>query len=288
LAAERLTGAIGQARTAGLLGPDALGPGRPFDIELRRGAGAYVCGEETALFNSIEGFRGEPRNKPPYPTTHGLFGAPTAVNNPETLVNVLDIVTDGPDAYRSVGTDDSPGTKLFCLSGHVDRPGLYELPFGITLGSLIERAGGSLKSLQAVLLGGAAGSFVGPDQLDLPLTLEATRDAGLSLGSGAVMVFDDTVEMAPVVTRIAEFFRNESCGQCVPCRVGTVRQHELLVGRDEGGRSDATHLGTTPLDAALLDDIARVMADASICGLGHTASTAVRSAITLGLIGAPR
>jgi NADH-quinone oxidoreductase subunit F len=200
----------------------------------------------------------------------------------------LDIVTDGPVAYRSVGTDDSPGTKLFCLSGHVDRPGLYELPFGVTLGSLIERAGGSLESLQAVLLGGAAGSFVGPDHLDLPLTLEATREAGLSLGSGVVMVFDETVEMAPVVTRIAEFFRNESCGQCVPCRVGTVRQHELLVGRDEGGRPDAAPGDAAPLDAALLDDIALVMADASICGLGHTASTAVRSAITLGLIGAPR
>ncbi len=285
LAAVRLTGAIEQSRAAGLLGPDALGPARPFDIELRRGAGAYVCGEETALFNSIEGFRGEPRNKPPYPTTDGLFGAPTAVNNPETLSNVLDIVLDGADTYRSVGTGDSPGTKLFCLSGHVDRPGVYEVPFGTSLGSLIDRAGGSLTSLQAVLLGGAAGRFVEPDRLDLPLTLEDTRAAGLSLGSGVVMVFDDTVDLGPVVTRIAEFFRNESCGQCVPCRVGTVRQLELLTA---GGQQDTGLLDTGLLDTALLDDIARVMADASICGLGHTASTAVRSAIDLGLIGPPR
>ncbi|MFA9565343.1 MAG: NADH-ubiquinone oxidoreductase-F iron-sulfur binding region domain-containing protein, partial [Acidimicrobiales bacterium] len=282
---------IARARDIGWLGDNILGSGFGFDVGVFISPGGYILGEETALLEALEDRRGEPRNKPPYPTTHGLFGAPTAVNNPETLVNVLGIVTDGPDAYRSVGTDDSPGTKLFCLSGHVDRPGLYELPFGITLGSLIERAGGSPESLQVVLLGGAAGSFVGPDQLDLPLSLEATRDAGLSLGSGVVMVFDDTVEMAPVVTRIAEFFRNESCGQCVPCRVGTVRQHELLVGRDDGGRPDAAHLDTDaldtdPLDTGLLDEIAQVMADASICGLGHTASTAVRSAIALGLIGA--
>ena len=279
LATERLRAATDQARAAGRLGPDALGPGRGFDIELRRGAGAYVCGEETALFNSIEGFRGEPRNKPPYPTTRGLFGAPTAVNNPETLVNVLDIVTDGADTYRSVGTDESPGTKLFCLSGHVGRPGLYEVPFGITLGSLIGMAGGPTGAIQAVLLGGAAGSFVGTDLLDLPLTLEAARDAGLNLGSGVVMVFDESVDMMPIVARIAEFFRRESCGQCVPCRVGTVRQHELVTGV---GRPAGTG---GPLDTELLDDIARVMADASICGLGHTASHAVRSAIDLGLIG---
>ena len=288
LATERLRGAIAQARAAGLLGPDALGSGGGFDIEVRRGAGAYVCGEETALFNSIEGFRGEPRNKPPYPTTHGLFGAPTAVNNPETLVNVLGIVTDGAEAYRRVGTDGSPGTRLFCLSGHVDRPGVYEVPFGATLGSLIDRAGGSRSSLRAVLLGGAAGRFVGPDRLDLRLTLEDARDEGLSLGSGVVMVFDDTVDLAPVVTRIAEFFRNESCGQCVPCRVGTLRQLELLTGSGRGGPSDPDAPDTAPLDTGLLGDIARVMADASICGLGHTASTAVRSAIDLGLIGRER
>jgi NADH-quinone oxidoreductase subunit F len=222
----------------------------------------------------LEGFRGEPRQKPPFPTTHGLFGRPTAINNPETLVNVLDIVVDGGAAYAAIGTEGSAGSKLFCLSGHVARPGVYEVDFGVTLGELLELAGGVVGDLQAVLLGGAAGSFVGPDALDLPLTMEGSRAAGVSLGSGVVMAFDQGVDLGPVVARIAEFFRNESCGQCVPCRVGTTRQHELLV------RS----AGTAP-DRALLDDIDRAMKDASICGLGHTAGTAVLSAIDLGLLG---
>lgn len=278
-ATQRLEAALAQARAAELLGHDVAGAGFAFDIELRRGAGAYICGEETALFNSLEGHRGEPRNKPPFPTTHGLFGEPTAVNNPETLLNVLDIVEHGAEVYRTRGTENSPGTKLFCLSGRVGRPGVYEVPFGTTLGALLELAGGVTGDLRAILMGGAAGSFVGPDLLDLPLTLEDARQAGTTLGSGVVMAFDETTDLVPVVTRIAEFFRNESCGQCVPCRVGTVRQHEVLVG-----------LGHKPVDdarRALLDDMARAMGDASICGLGHTASGAVLSAIDLGLIGAP-
>jgi NADH-quinone oxidoreductase subunit F len=279
LATERLEGAIVQAREAGLLGPSVARSSFSFDIEVRRGAGAYICGEETALFNSLEGFRGEPRQKPPFPTTHGLFGRPTVINNPETLVNVLDIVLDGGAAYASVGTEGSKGTKLFCLSGRVARPGLYEVPFGATLGELLELAGGVTGTLRAVLLGGAAGSFVGPDQLDLPLTFEGARQAGVSLGSGVIMAFDDTVDLAAVVTRIAEFFRHESCGQCVPCRVGTIRQHELLVVGAAG--SGTASSGTV----SLLDEIDQAMRDASICGLGHTAGTAVRSAIALGLIG---
>ena len=278
-ATARLQGAIESARGAGLLGDDAAGSGRPFDIELRRGAGAYICGEETALFNSLEGFRGEPRNKPPFPTTHGLFGEPTAINNPETLLNVIDIILDGPEAYRTRGTERSPGTKLFCLSGRVGRPGLYEVEFGTTLGDLLELAGGVTGSgdLRAVLMGGAAGSFVGPDSLDLPLTLEDTRAAGTTLGSGVVMAFDDSVDMTDIVVRIAEFFRNESCGQCVPCRVGTVRQHETLVRfRDTGELSADRRL--------LIDDMAEAMVDASICGLGHTAASVVRSALDHGLL----
>ncbi len=275
-ATARLAAAIEQCRDAGYLGDGGLGDG--FDIELRRGAGAYICGEETALFNSIEGFRGEPRNKPPFPTTHGLFGQPTAVNNPETLLNVLPILLDGADAYRSVGTEQSPGTRLFCVSGRVGRPGVYEVPFGVQLGELLELAGGVTGELRAVLLGGAAGAFVGPDALDLRLTLEDARAAGVTLGSGVVMAFDATVELTDVVVRIAEFFRNESCGQCVPCRVGTVRQHEALVQVRERGT-------LTPARRELLDDLARVMADASICGLGHTAASAVRSALALGLVG---
>ena len=278
-ATERLSAAIDQCRTAGLLGADAAGSGLSFDIDLRRGAGAYICGEETALFNSIEGFRGEPRNKPPYPTTHGLFGEPTAINNPETLLNVLPVLVDGVDDYRSMGTADSPGTRLFCLSGHVAEAGLYEVPFGTTLGALIDRAGGPTGDLAAILLGGAAGKFVGPDSLDLPLSLEGARAADATLGSGVVMAFDTSVDLTDIVTRVAEFFRNESCGQCVPCRVGTVRQHEILVQVGGNGRTITDHQRT------LVDDIAEAMGDASICGLGHTAASAVRSALDLGLIG---
>ena len=270
LATARLRSAIVQARDRGHLGEH-------FDIEVRRGAGAYICGEETALFNSIEGFRGEPRNKPPFPTTNGLFDQPTAINNPETLLNVLPIVIDGAEAYRSVGTEGSPGTRLFCVSGRVARPGLYEMAFGVTLGELLDTAGGVVGELQAVLLGGAAGMFVTGDSLDLPLTLEDTREAGVTLGSGVVMVFDTEVDMAATCRRIAEFFRNESCGQCVPCRVGAVRQHEILV-----------ELGSGPIDGSqrrLHDDLGRAMADASICGLGHTAASAIASALELGLIG---
>ena len=278
-ATARLQGAIDAARAAGLLGPDAAGTGHDFDIATWRGAGAYICGEETALFNSLEGFRGEPRNKPPFPTTHGLFGEPTAINNPETLINVLDILIDGPEEYRTRGTERSPGTRLLCMSGHVGRPGLYEVPFGTTLGAALELAGGisGTGDLQAVLMGGAAGSFVGPDSLDLPLTLEDTRAAGTTLGSGVVMAFDTSVDMTGIVVRIAEFFRDESCGQCVPCRVGAVRQHETLVQMQKRGSLSAAR-------RALIDEMAEVMVDASICGLGHTAASAVRSALSLGLI----
>ncbi|HLW37212.1 MAG TPA: NAD(P)H-dependent oxidoreductase subunit E, partial [Candidatus Eremiobacteraceae bacterium] len=171
LASRRLAAAVDAARANGLLGNDILGSGFAFDIELRRGAGAYICGEETALFNSIEGYRGEPRNKPPFPVQKGLFGKPTIVNNVETLVNVLDIVLHGGAAFASVGTPDSTGTKLFCLSGNIACPGLYEVAFGTTLRELLELAGGVAGSrpLQAVLLGGAAGAFVRPDELDTPL-----------------------------------------------------------------------------------------------------------------------
>ena len=281
LATERLQSAIDQATAAGFLGDRIARSNVTFDIELRRGAGAYICGEETALFNSIEGFRGEPRQKPPFPTTNGLFDRPTVVNNPETLLNVLEIVTDGGDAYAASGTPDtadqpgSNGQKLFCASGHVATPGLYEVEFGPTLGQILDLAGGVNGTLRAVLLGGAAGAFVGPDDLDMPLTFEGVASRGQSLGSGVVMAFNDTTDFPAVVTRIADFFRNESCGQCVPCRVGAVRQHELLT--QTGGR-------VSPPQLTLLNDMDRAMKDASICGLGHTASTAVLSAIALGLM----
>ena len=293
LATERLDQAIVAARQAGFLGERIAKSSFSFDVEIRRGAGAYICGEETALFNSLEGFRGEPRQKPPFPTTNGLFDRPTAINNPETLFNVLDIVTDGGAAYAEIGTERSTGSKLFCLSGNVGTPGVYEVDFGATLRDLLDLAGGVVGELRTVLLGGAAGSFVGPDLLDMPLTFEASREAGVSLGSGVIMAFNTEADLPAVVTRIAEFFRNESCGQCVPCRVGTVRQHEILAGAAAADRA-ATGPGPVPValhgkalngQASLLEEIDLAMKDASICGLGHTAATAVRSAIDLGLLG---
>ncbi|WP_405867513.1 NAD(P)H-dependent oxidoreductase subunit E [Streptomyces sp. NBC_00005] len=271
-ATHRLQHAVDQARARGLLGDDVLGQGYSFDIEIRRGAGAYICGEETALFNSIEGYRGEPRSKPPFPVEKGLFGKPTVENNVETLINVLPVLTMGAPAYAEIGTQRSTGPKLFCVSGSVERPGIYELPFGATLGDLLEQAG-VRDRLRAVLLGGAAGGFVRPDELDIPLTFEGTREAGTTLGSGVVMAFDDTVPLPRLLLRIAEFFRDESCGQCVPCRVGTVRQEEALhriVERTGAAAAD---------DIALLRDVGRAMRDASICGLGQTAWNAVESAI---------
>jgi NADH-quinone oxidoreductase subunit F len=268
MAEARIRNAIRASASGGLLGD--------LDIEVRRGAGAYICGEETALFESIEGKRGEPRNKPPFPVDVGLFGKPTAVNNVETLVNVPWIVLDGGEAFAAIGTQASTGPKLFCLSGNVARPGTYEVPFGTTLGELIELGGGvaGKRGLKAILLGGAAGVFVGPESLDLPLTFEATRAAGATLGSGVVMVFDETADLVATLTRIARFFRDESCGQCVPCRVGTVRQEELLARLTAGAvvRSRDEEL-------ALLREVGQAMRDASICGLGQTASSAIESAL---------
>ncbi|MDH4065883.1 MAG: SLBB domain-containing protein, partial [Acidobacteriota bacterium] len=241
------------------------------------------CGEETALFNSIEGKRGEPRSKPPFPAEVGVFGKPTVANNVETLVNVLDILMEGGAVWARTGTAGSAGPRLFCLSGHVERPGLYEVPFGMTLRHVIEMAGGvaGARAVKAVLLGGAAGSFVGPDQLDLPLTFEAARQAGTTLGSGVVMVFDDTADVGDALHRMAEFFRHESCGQCVPCRVGTVRQAELL-----GALSAPSPVSVTSARSAahVFAELSAAMKDASICGLGQTASTAIESALRLGLL----
>jgi NADH-quinone oxidoreductase subunit F len=255
-----LESAIERFRAEGILGVG-------FDISIRRGAGAYICGEETAIFNSIEGFRGEPRNKPPYPFEVGLFGAPTVVNNVETLMNVPSIVLGRTSSNR----------RLFCLSGAVAVPGVYEVELGLTLGDLIGLAGGlrSGSELQAVLLGGAAGRYV--TALDLVLDDDSVRAAGLTLGSGVVMVLDQHVDLVDQIRRIAAFFRDESCGQCVPCRVGTVRQEEVLARLANGVRDGQVEL---------LADIGRAMNDSSICGLGQTAHHAIESAVvTLGVFG---
>ncbi|MDS0136787.1 MULTISPECIES: NAD(P)H-dependent oxidoreductase subunit E [unclassified Amycolatopsis] len=267
-----LRNALEVCRERGFLGVDIMGhQGFSFDIEIRRGAGAYICGEETAIFNSIEGFRGEPRTKPPFPVEQGLFGKPTVVNNVETLVNVPLILTEGAAAYRSLGTEASAGPKLFCLSGNVERPGVYEVPFGTTLRELLALAGGvaSGRSLRAILLGGAAGGFVRPDELDLPLTFEDARAAKTTLGSGVVLVLDDLADLGGFLLRIAEFFRDESCGQCVPCRIGTVRQEEAI----------RRVLASGSEERPLLREVGGVMRDSSICGLGQTAWNAIESAI---------
>ncbi len=278
LAAGRIANAIAQARAAGLLGENVMGKGMRLEVEVRRGAGAYICGEETALFNSIEGKRGEPRAKPPFPVEAGLFGKPTLVNNVETLVNLPLILLEGGAAYARVGTPSSTGTRLFCLSGSVVRAGIYEVPHGATLGALIELAGGVTpgRRLQAILLGGAAGTFVTPSALSMRLTFEDARAAGATLGSGVVMLFDESVDMMAILRRVARFFRDESCGQCVPCRVGTVRQEEALhrLEQSGGGGVDRSR------DLALLREIGAAMRDASICGLGQTAANAIESART--------
>ena len=275
-AAERLEKAIAAARKAGMLGENIHGRGMKFDIEIRRGAGAYICGEETALFNSIEGYRGEPRNKPPFPTQAGLFREPTVVNNVETLVNVPHVILQGGAAYSKIGTANSAGYRLFCLSGHVARPGVYEVVHGATLRHLIDIAGGVAGNgrLQAVLLGGAAGAFVAPNELDTPLTFEGTRAIGATLGSGVIMLFDDSVDLKQILLRIAGFFKHETCGQCVPCRVGVTRQQETLARLVK-----KRPLASVNDEVKMLREMGQAMRDASICGLGQTASSALESAL---------
>lgn len=266
--------AISEAREAGYLGENILGSDFSFDLEIRRGAGAYICGEETALFESIEGKRGFPRVKPPFPTTHGLFGKPTVINNVETLANIPIILSLGVEEYRSIGTEKSPGSKLFCLSGDVNKPGLYEVPFGVSLRYVIEDLAGGMRSdypLQAILIGGAAGAIADPSQLDVNLTFEDLRNEGLPLGSGVITVFDETRDLRDVLLRLANFFAEESCGKCFPCQIGTQRQYEIM--KRVANRKSKSH------DVQDLEDIIATMTDSSLCGLGQTAGSAIGSAI---------
>src|SRR5579859_6875827 len=265
LAARRIQHAIDAMAERGELGD--------MRLEVRRGGGAYICGEETALMNSMEGKRGEPRSKPPFPTERGLFNQPTLINNVETLANVPLIVERGGAWFRSIGVPGLVGPKLFCVSGHVQRPGVYEVAGGTSLRELLEHHTGGVKgsTFQAVLLGGAAGTYVTPREFDTALDYQSLRTIGASIGSGAVIAFNESVDMWDMVRRFAEFFAEESCGQCVPCRVGTVRQVELL------------HRLQNRVDGAVnfevLTDLGQAMQAASICGLGQTAATQVLSAI---------
>lgn len=303
-ARRALEHALQQAREESFLGRRILDTDFSFDIELRLGAGAYVCGEETALFNSIEGLRGEPRAKPPFPTEIGLFGRPTVINNVETLACVPPIVLLGGDRFAAIGTPDSTGTKLVSISGHVARPGVYEVPFGTPIRTIIDELAGGVpgnRPVQAVLCGGAAGTFLTPEQLDTPLSFESLRAVEGTVGSGALVVYDDTADLWDAAERIARFFMDESCGQCVPCRVGTRRQWEWIRaerraraasnggpsgpdassadGADVG--SDAGPTGGNGASDARLLDLAAVMQDSSICGLGQLAPNALLSLLPL-------
>ncbi|MCY3832665.1 MAG: NADH-quinone oxidoreductase subunit NuoF [Chloroflexi bacterium] len=265
-----LADAIDDAEAQGLLGNDIMDGGFSLDIEIRRGAGAYICGEETALFEAIEGKRGFPRMKPPYPTTFGLFGLPTAANNVETLCAAPLILTRGADWFKSIGTEGSAGPKLVSVSGHVGAPGVYEIEPGMTLRHFLDHVcGGLIGELQAVLMGGAAGTFLLPDEIDVRLTFEDLRAAGSTFGSGAIMVFNTTADLRDILKRVGRFFQHESCGKCFPCQLGTQRQVEILE------RLDAPQSG----DRERLQDVGMTMTEASICGLGHTAGIAVMSAI---------
>ncbi len=274
LSIRRLEQALNQARAYGLLGDNILESGFSFDIEVRPGAGAYVCGEETALIESLEGKRGWPRIRPPYPVTHGLWGKPTVVNNVETLANIPDIILRGAAWFRSLGTPTCPGTKVYTILGHVRFPGLVEVEMGTPLRSLIYELGGGVRDgrpLKAVLIGGAAGAFLTPADLDVRLDFDSLAGRAAVLGSGAVLVMDDTTCIVYMLGGILRFFRHESCGQCVPCRAGT----DLLVRLWERIRQGQA----SPETLKRMVEIAEVMRQASLCPLGQSLSLPVRSAL---------
>ncbi|MBI3741837.1 MAG: NAD(P)H-dependent oxidoreductase subunit E [Chloroflexi bacterium] len=278
-ACERLQNALNEARARNFLGEKIRGTNFSFEIELRRGAGAYVCGEETALFESLEGKRGEPRAKPPFPTDHGLFGKPTVINNVETLANIPFIVLNGASAYRKFGTEKSPGTRVVCVSGAVEKPGVYEIEMGAPLKKLLFETCGGLRAnrkLQTILIGGAAGVFLTPQEIDVALDFQSLNAIGATFGSGAIMVFDDTANLWGVVYRLARFFKDESCGKCFPCQLGTQRQFEVIARMARGqARAD---------DPVRLRELGAVMRDASLCGLGQTAASAIISAFDKKLV----
>ncbi len=268
-----LARAMAEARDAGLLGQDIDGSGFHFDLYLRRGAGAYICGEETSLLNSLEGKHPFPRNRPPYPVTHGFENQPTAVNNVETLASVGPIMRHDPTWYQALGLGDFAGTKVISLSGDVQRPGNYEVPFGLPLRTLLyDWAGGPRagRTIQAVTMAGLSGGFLAGADLDVTLDEPSIRAKGSFLGAGGIMVFDDSRDMVAVAHNAMEFFAHESCGKCFPCRIGTQRLSERLAGD-----------GPEEYDAWLteVDDISFTMKELSACGLGMAAPAVVESLV---------
>ncbi len=266
--------AVRIARASGVLGADLLGSGREFDVAVRVGAGSYVCGEETAMLDSLEGLRGTVRAKPPLPARHGLFGRPTVVNNVLTLAAVPGILAHGAAAHQALGRDRSRGTQVFQLAGNVARGGIVETEFGISLAELVHGYGGGTRSgrpVRAVQVGGPLGAYLPADRLDVPLDYEAMAAEGAMLGHGGVVVFDDTVDMAAQARFAMEFCAKESCGRCTPCRIGSVRGVEVIDRIVEGVDRDR--------NLALLDDLCDVMASGSLCAMGGLTPNPVRSAL---------
>ena len=271
--ARQLEHAIVEAEERGWLGENIHGRGFSFRLHVHRGAGAYICGEETALLNSLEGRRGEPRVRPPYPTTHGYHGHPTVVNNVETLCHVPAIVSRGPDWFRSLGTPGSPGTKMFTVTGCVNKPGAFEAPLGITLRQMIEQFGGGLiagSGFKAALTGGAAGSFVPASMLDIPIDFDSWKN-GLMLGSGPIIILDESVSIPQVLSSVLHFFEMESCGKCTPCREGT-REVRRLCER-------LANLRANHSDLSELKRLAHQMNLTSLCGLGQSVALPIESAL---------
>ena len=274
LAVKRLKLAIKQAERLGLLGQEICGTTFNFKIDIRLGAGAFVCGEETALIASIEGGRGTPRPRPPYPAEVGLWGMPTLINNVETFAGIAPIVRNGGNWYGAIGTPKSKGTKVFALAGRVNNTGLIEVPMGITLRAVIFDVGGGIpdgRAFKAVQTGGPSGGCLPAEFLDMPVDYESLSKAGSIMGSGGMIVMDDTSCMVDVARYFMDFCMTESCGKCVPCRVGTVHLHDLLRRMTEGR--------ATLADLALLEELCEVVASTSLCGLGQTAPNPVLSTL---------
>jgi bidirectional [NiFe] hydrogenase diaphorase subunit len=273
-AVQRLDRAIRAARRHRLIGKRILGSDVNLDIEVRIGAGAFVCGEETALISSIEGRRGTPRLRPPYPTEQGLFGRPSMIQNVETLANIPYIVSKGPKRFRSAGTPSSPGTKVFALAGDIAITGLIEVPMGITLREIVEDIGGGIphgRAFKAAQTGGPSGGCIPARHLDTPVDYESLRDLGSIMGSGGLIVMDETASMPQVAKFFMDFCREESCGKCVPCRVGTVEMARILerICSGQGG----------PADVALLGQLCTLVRETSLCGLGQSAPNPVSSTL---------
>jgi NADH-quinone oxidoreductase subunit F len=272
-AIRRVANAVREAREAGLIGRDIQGSGFDLDVVVHSGAGAYICGEETALLDSLEGFRGQPRLKPPFPAVAGLYASPTVINNVETICNIPYIVGRGVDWFRQFGTEKSPGFKVFAVSGHVSRPGIYEAPLGITMRELLEYAGGVIggRDVKFWLPGGSSVPMLTAEHLDLPMTYEAMAEAGTMLGTGTPMIFNDTVSVVEAVTRWLEFYKHESCGKCTPCREGTYFITETLERFEHGHGTDR--------EMETLTDLCGQIAGRSFCALGDAAATPYPSAM---------